>query len=654
MVQPARAKQPPAVAKPAAASDNVNSMWVALLLGIISAIVAWIWFGGSREDKRSDTQDQQDEPVIQKEQETCASNNEHPQEKVSADAAKKEKRRRGKQRSTEEKPQTPAEKPVDKPQTPAEKPQTPAEKPKPQTQAEKPLDKPQTPAEKPKPQTTAEKPKPQTTAEQQHALAKKSLEKPKAPAELPHAPAELSPGKPQADKSDIPGEEPNVLAAEPVDTLQTAVQKPVDKTGNTLVKSEAPREKSDKLHGLVDKTVEKPHHPIEKIVDKPHTQVEQPHSPIGKPVDEPYAPVVEEPPASVYEPYASAKKPDVISAAPGENLNSNGETHPAPLHKPVNVFNASLEKPETPIHAPDERLEEEPIAWLQPPLGTAQTLEKLKPTKECIFRNVHVSEVKDETPLSQQGGQNDIGQEEECALLANSHHKYPEVDSVFENVSAPMAKELYGDKESRELSVTYNVLTNDHKVTIGPAAAAPGVSHAHVENARSDDNVLIEMYKTTDVPEDEKHDTLTVASENVSDLHKSTLSNEMIAAVSPVSDIKTTEIDPAKIKRIAAVHPMPQKVKVDFKVHYYTQSDSQVIAVIGDHEQLGGWEVYVPLTYEKDGFWSHSVALPADTSVEWKFVMVENGKIKRWEECSNRNLQTEHDDIEANLNWGYN
>ncbi|KAG8454274.1 hypothetical protein GDO86_000788 [Hymenochirus boettgeri] len=118
-------------------------------------------------------------------------------------------------------------------------------------------------------------------------------------------------------------------------------------------------------------------------------------------------------------------------------------------------------------------------------------------------------------------------------------------------------------------------------------------------------------------------------------------------------DVKLPDADHMKMKRVAAVQPMTQNIKVDFKVHYITHSDSQLLAVVGDHEKLGGWEIFVPLAPTKDGFWSHSVFLPADTNVEWKFVMVENGKIKRWEECENRSLATGHDDVEANEWWGY-
>ncbi|KAJ1204960.1 hypothetical protein NDU88_000395 [Pleurodeles waltl] len=109
----------------------------------------------------------------------------------------------------------------------------------------------------------------------------------------------------------------------------------------------------------------------------------------------------------------------------------------------------------------------------------------------------------------------------------------------------------------------------------------------------------------------------------------------------------------SKMRKIAAVTPMLQNVSVKFRVHYITHSDSQLIAVTGNHESLGEWDVFVPLKPDKDGFWSDSVLLPVDSSVEWKFVMVENGKIKRWEECNNRSLKTGHDDAEAHQWWGY-
>uniref|UniRef100_A0A8C6ZJ53 Starch binding domain 1 n=1 Tax=Nothoprocta perdicaria TaxID=30464 RepID=A0A8C6ZJ53_NOTPE len=108
-----------------------------------------------------------------------------------------------------------------------------------------------------------------------------------------------------------------------------------------------------------------------------------------------------------------------------------------------------------------------------------------------------------------------------------------------------------------------------------------------------------------------------------------------------------------KAKRVAAVPPMFQNIHVTFRVHYITHSDAQLIGVTGDHECLGQWHSYVPLKYDKDGFWSESITLPVDTTLEWKFILVENGKVKRWEECSNRTLVTAHEDQMAHQWWGY-
>ncbi|XP_066567011.1 starch-binding domain-containing protein 1 [Amia ocellicauda] len=112
------------------------------------------------------------------------------------------------------------------------------------------------------------------------------------------------------------------------------------------------------------------------------------------------------------------------------------------------------------------------------------------------------------------------------------------------------------------------------------------------------------------------------------------------------------ESDPVG-KKVAAVQPMPQSVGVSFKVHYITHSPSQQLAVTGNHKELGSWESYVALNQDKDGFWCNSIPLPSDCELEWKFVMVEEGKVRRWEECCNRHLDTGRDDIQAHKWWGY-
>ncbi|KAJ8415593.1 hypothetical protein AAFF_G00425730 [Aldrovandia affinis] len=43
-------------------------------------------------------------------------------------------------------------------------------------------------------------------------------------------------------------------------------------------------------------------------------------------------------------------------------------------------------------------------------------------------------------------------------------------------------------------------------------------------------------------------------------------------------------------KRVVAVQPMPQSVRVSFRIHYVTDSSSQRLAVTGSLQELGGWE----------------------------------------------------------------
>ncbi|XP_076999231.1 starch-binding domain-containing protein 1 [Tamandua tetradactyla] len=108
-----------------------------------------------------------------------------------------------------------------------------------------------------------------------------------------------------------------------------------------------------------------------------------------------------------------------------------------------------------------------------------------------------------------------------------------------------------------------------------------------------------------------------------------------------------------KTKKAVSASSESEQVNIRFQVHYVTNTDVQVVAVTGDHENLGRWNTYIPLQNSKEGFWSHSVSLPADTVVEWKFVVIENGEVTRWEECSNRFLETGHEDKVVQEWWGF-
>uniref|UniRef100_A0A3B3ZMI6 CBM20 domain-containing protein n=1 Tax=Periophthalmus magnuspinnatus TaxID=409849 RepID=A0A3B3ZMI6_9GOBI len=98
----------------------------------------------------------------------------------------------------------------------------------------------------------------------------------------------------------------------------------------------------------------------------------------------------------------------------------------------------------------------------------------------------------------------------------------------------------------------------------------------------------------------------------------------------------TTEDGAENAKKVLAVQPMPQNVNVTFRVHYLPLSPYQTVAKT------------------KDGYWSCVVGLPAESHVEWKFVVLDKGEVCRWEECGNRLLYTGYgDDLLVHKWWGF-
>uniref|UniRef100_A0A667YH50 Starch-binding domain-containing protein 1 n=1 Tax=Myripristis murdjan TaxID=586833 RepID=A0A667YH50_9TELE len=107
-------------------------------------------------------------------------------------------------------------------------------------------------------------------------------------------------------------------------------------------------------------------------------------------------------------------------------------------------------------------------------------------------------------------------------------------------------------------------------------------------------------------------------------------------------------------KKVVAVQPMPQNVNVTFCVHYLTHSPSQKVAVTGNQQELGSWKEFIPLERAKDGYWASVISLPAESHVEWKFVLLDEGEVCRWEECDNRLLDTGYgDDLHVHKWWGF-
>lgn len=116
----------------------------------------------------------------------------------------------------------------------------------------------------------------------------------------------------------------------------------------------------------------------------------------------------------------------------------------------------------------------------------------------------------------------------------------------------------------------------------------------------------------------------------------------------------TSEESMENAKKVLAVQPMPQNVNVTFRIHYVTLSPSQTLAITGDQPELGAWKSVIPLEKTKDGYWNCVVSLPAESHVEWKFVVLEKGEVCRWEECGNRLLYTGYgDDLLVHKWWGF-
>ncbi|XP_063334882.1 uncharacterized protein stbd1 [Pelmatolapia mariae] len=106
-------------------------------------------------------------------------------------------------------------------------------------------------------------------------------------------------------------------------------------------------------------------------------------------------------------------------------------------------------------------------------------------------------------------------------------------------------------------------------------------------------------------------------------------------------------------KKVVAVQPMSQNVNVTFRIHYLTHSPNQKVAITGSQQELGNWKKFIPLERAKDGNWATVVSLPAESIVEWKFVVMDKGEVCRWEECGNRLLDTGYgDDLLVHKWWG--
>lgn len=94
-----------------------------------------------------------------------------------------------------------------------------------------------------------------------------------------------------------------------------------------------------------------------------------------------------------------------------------------------------------------------------------------------------------------------------------------------------------------------------------------------------------------------------------------------------------------------------RQASVRFQVHYITSG-----CAVHRHNwrPRESWEItfYIPLQWQ--GWVLSRLCVPAGRHGGGrKFVVVENGEVTRWEECSNRFLETGHEDKVVHRWWGF-
>ncbi|XP_051794623.1 uncharacterized protein stbd1 isoform X2 [Acanthochromis polyacanthus] len=229
---------------------------------------------------------------------------------------------------------------------------------------------------------------------------------------------------------------------------------------------------------------------------------------------------------------------------------------------------------------------------------------------------------------------------EEMAAKVKHNEKKKQIDVKAVETKEEGAKEKEEDYEKTEISIMEATMDNNEWITDGNYQVLPWMNF-------SVPSFIQNHTKTEPVPREEP-------------LHSSFLAEApCIDAVIPLPVVEQTNtvslLDESleNGKKVVAVQPMPQNVNVIFRIHYHTHSPYQKVAVTGNQQELGNWKEFIPLERAEDGLWSSVVSLPAESHVEWKFVVVDKGDVCRWEECGNRLLDTgSGDDLLVHRWWG--
>ncbi|XP_029921990.1 uncharacterized protein stbd1 [Myripristis murdjan] len=206
------------------------------------------------------------------------------------------------------------------------------------------------------------------------------------------------------------------------------------------------------------------------------------------------------------------------------------------------------------------------------------------------------------------------------------------------------------DFEKTEISIMEATMDNNEWITDGNYQVLPWMSFSLPSFPQN-------QTKTDQLPtEEHQHDDSTVPVTETAAASVETTTTDITPSTDAKESSALSLIDEniENNKKVVAVQPMPQNVNVTFCVHYLTHSPSQKVAVTGNQQELGSWKEFIPLERAKDGYWASVISLPAESHVEWKFVLLDEGEVCRWEECDNRLLDTGYgDDLHVHKWWGF-
>ncbi|XP_047426288.1 uncharacterized protein stbd1 [Mugil cephalus] len=195
------------------------------------------------------------------------------------------------------------------------------------------------------------------------------------------------------------------------------------------------------------------------------------------------------------------------------------------------------------------------------------------------------------------------------------------------------------ETEKTEISIMEATMDNNEWITDGNCQVLPWMNLSVPAFAQN-------HAKSEPLPSEEQQNSTSVADFPCEDVPPTT-------EVRQPESLATVDESTESNKRVVAVQPMPQNVNVTFRIHYLTQSPYQKVAITGNQQELGNWKDFIPLERDGDGHWSTVVSLPAESHVEWKFVVVDKGAVCRWEECGNRLLDTGYgDELLVHKWWG--